>query len=248
MFLPFHDQNALKLIPFQRVTVALIIANIIVFVGQIISGAEGTEELWLRLGFIPGAFFGTQAPIPGTAEVPGAITLISYSFLHGDALHLGGNMLFLWIFGDNIEDALGHWRFLLFYMLGAAAAALSEGLLGGNPYVPLIGASGATSACLGAYIMLHPRVRIWILLLMRIPIPLPAYGVIGLWVAMQLVFAFTQMDAGTAWFAHLGGFVAGALLVIFMRKPSVELFDGWRKPGAPTVAPSPWAKGDDNQQ
>lgn len=251
MFVPLHDNNTLRVIPFQRVTVGLLVLNVAVFAWQVLGGHGSSQEMWIRLGFVPSEFFGDAAALPAYGQVPEAVTLISYSFLHGDFLHLAGNMLFLWIFGDNVEDALGHWRFLLFYCLGAAAAALSEGLLGAAPNAPLIGASGATAACLGAYLVLHPRVRIWILLLMRIPIPLPAYGVIGLWVIMQIVFAATGLDPSTAWFAHLGGFLAGALMVVVLRRPEVPLLDGLRKANAlmPTNSTqlkdqthSPWAE------
>jgi hypothetical protein len=119
--------------------------------------------------------------------VPEEATYITYAFLHGDIFHLGGNMLFLWVFGDNVEDALGHLRFLLFYLLCAAAGALMHGLLGPDSQVPLIGASGAVAGVVAAYLMLHPRVKVWILAFGRIPLRIPAYIALGLWILFQLV-------------------------------------------------------------
>ena len=225
MFVPLRDRNSLKTIPFQRATVGLIVVNTAIFVLELLIGPARGEALWAGLGFTPADLFASDATPADTWHAPALVTLLTHSFLHQNIWHLGGNMLFLWVFGDNVEDALGSLRFLVFYVLAGAAAALCEGVFGPNPDLPLIGASGAISGCIGAYLLLYPKSKIWILLFFRIPLLLPAYVVVGIWVATQLVYAATGLDAGTAWFAHLGGFVAGGLLLILMRKPGVHLFN-----------------------
>jgi membrane associated rhomboid family serine protease len=146
-------------------------------------------------------------------------------FLHASWLHLIGNMLFLWVFGDNVEDATGHFRFLLFYLACGAVAALAHSFVLPESELPLVGASGAVAGVIGAYLILHPRVRIWVLLLWRIPVRLSAMWVIGVWIAIQLVNALTVQGDGVAWWAHVGGLAAGAILILFLRRPGVALFD-----------------------
>lgn len=227
VFLPLHDRNKLKVIPFQRVTAGLIAVNVAVFLVQLATGADRSYEFIASFGFTPVELMGLPTPATlGPFELPAVATLFTYSFFHGDFMHLAGNMLFLWIFGDNVEDALGHVRFLLFYLVGGAAAALAEAAFGAAGDVPLIGASGAISACLGAYLLLYPKVRIWVLVLMRLPIPLPAYGVIAVWVITQIAFILTSEDMGVAWWAHLGGFAAGMALVWPLRHRRAPGADG----------------------
>src|SRR5690606_44977 len=144
---------------------------------------------------------------------------------HGDLLHLGGNMLFLWVFGDNVEDALGHWRFLFFYLAGAAAGAFPHQLVLPQSRVPLIGASGAIAAVVAAYVMLHPRVKLWVLFLGRIPLRLPALIPLGLWIGYQFLMLATTPAELVSWPAHAGGIVAGAIMVLFLRREGVPLFD-----------------------
>lgn len=157
--------------------------------------------------------------------MPEGATYITYAFLHADFWHLAGNMVFLWVFGDNIEDAMGHIRFLVFYLLCAAAGAYAHGLLDPTSQAPLIGASGAVAGIVTAYLMLHPRVRVWVLVLGRIPIPLPAFIPLALWIAYQFFRVVTDHDSGVSWAAHIGGILAGIILVIFMKRRSVPLFD-----------------------
>ena len=116
-------------------------------------------------------------------------SLVTYAFLHGSWMHLGGNMLFLWVFGDNVEDALGHGRFLVFYLLCAAAAGYGHALTEPVSIAPLIGASGAVAGVIGAYLVLHPKVRVWVLAFGRLPLRLPAAWVLSAWIAFQLVMA-----------------------------------------------------------
>ncbi len=146
-------------------------------------------------------------------------------FLHGGGLHLGGNMLFLWVFGDNIEDAMGHGRFILFYLLGGIAAGLIQTLAGPSSQVPTIGASGAVAAVLGAYLILHPRAKILVPIVI-FPVYLPAVFVLLLWIGFQVFTALGGGGGGVAWWAHIGGFVTGALLIVPFRHNSLPLFGG----------------------
>ncbi|GIW25463.1 rhomboid family intramembrane serine protease [Meiothermus sp.] len=155
-------------------------------------------------GFVPARF---GADVWG--EWP---TLFSSMFLHGSLLHILGNLWFLWVFGDNIEDRLGHGRFLLFYLLGGVAAALIQGLVSGfSSDTPMIGASGAISALLGAYIVLYPRALI-LSLIGWIPVPIPAVLYLGYWLLIQFVGDFMG-EEGIAFWAHIGGFLAGVVLI-----------------------------------
>jgi membrane associated rhomboid family serine protease len=160
-------------------------------------------------------------------------------------------MLFLWVFGDNVEDALGHFRFLVFYLACAVAGAFAHGIAAPDSQAPLIGASGAIAGVVAAYLMLHPRVKIWVLALGRIPLRLPASIVLVLWIGFQLFMMVAGGDDEISWAAHLGGVVAGAVLVVFMRRRGVPLFDrGIVTPQAVETAPaeasepapSPWGR------
>jgi membrane associated rhomboid family serine protease len=232
-FIPVWDHNPVEKIHFQAVTLALIAANIIIFV-VFQSGAVTAANAYSIFGYalIPAellnaGFFGdaTYQVFGGQAQVPERLTLVSYMFLHGSILHLAGNMAFLWVFGDNVEDAMGHIRFLLFYIMCGVFAGLAHTLAVPGSEQPLIGASGATSGVVAAYLMLHPKVRLWVLALPFFPLRISAGVALGIWVAFQLYSLFFSADSHTAWWAHIGGLGAGALLVLFMRRPGVPLFD-----------------------
>ncbi|MFZ1989175.1 MAG: rhomboid family intramembrane serine protease [Alphaproteobacteria bacterium] len=228
MFVPLRDRNSLKTIHFQRVTVGLIVINTIIYLIGLLAGTDIDSALWGNLGFVPTHLFTATSAAPSDWpdwHVPALLTLLTHTFFHENFWHLAGNMLFLWVFGDNVEDALGSRRFLAFYLIGGLAAGLCEGLAGPNPDLPLIGASGAISACIGAYLLLYPRSKIWILLFFRIPVLLPAYWVGIIWVVTQVGYMALMLDRGTAWFAHLGGLIAGMILVVVMRRPGVHLFN-----------------------
>lgn len=238
LFIPVWDRNPLVKIRFQVVTLALVAANIIIYV-VFQSGAVAPASLESILGFalIPAellnaGFFGDSSyeVFGGQVQVPERLTLVSYMFLHGSIMHLAGNMAFLWVFGDNVEDAMGHVRFLLFYLMCGIFAGLAHTLAAPGSPQPLIGASGATSGVIAAYLMLHPKVRLWVLALPFFPLRLNAGVALGIWIAFQLYSLFFSADPHTAWWAHIGGLGAGALLVLFMRRPGVPLFD--RAPSA----------------
>ncbi len=243
MFVPLHDDNRLRSIKFQYVTVGLIVLNVLVF---LLEQTNFGDAVVASGALIPGELL-HAGPIAATGFVPEPLTLLSYMFFHGSLLHLGGNMLFLWVFGDNVEDAMGHARFLVFYLAcgvfaglvhtmianSSLAEPLTEltaaalGDLGTSPLaVPLIGASGAVAGVIAAYLMLHPRVQVWVLAFNAIPLRISAMFALGLWVVMQLVMVLFPQHGQVAWWAHIGGLVAGAVLVVFLRRPGVELFDG----------------------
>lgn len=226
MFIPIHDRNPLTIIPWQFVTLLLILLNMAVFLWQ-----EGLAEKALvasqyAWGMTPSVLWQQRMLPEGVAVIPEGLTLISYAFLHGGWLHLLGNMLFLWVFGDNIEDSMGHLRFLLFYLLCALAAALTHAVMDRGSEIPLIGASGAIAGILGAYLVLHPRVKVLVLMFGRLPLRLPVWLLLPLWFGFQFFsLSLTGGEDNTAWWAHIGGFIAGMLLIVPMRYKTVPLFD-----------------------
>ncbi len=227
MFVPLGDDNPLKVIPFQYVTVALIVVNFIVYGLDIATG----NALTASLAFVPAdmarsGLLQTDYPAAESAiAVPRSLTLLTYMFLHGDFLHIAGNMLFLWVFGDNVEDAMGHARFLVFYLIcGVVAALFHAAMVPGSQYA-LVGASGAVAGVIAAYLMLHPKVGVWVLVLKFIPLRITAALALGIWIATQFVMVALPDMGPIAWWAHIGGLIAGAVLVIFMRRPGVPLFD-----------------------
>ncbi len=224
MFLPLKDDNPLNRIGFQFVTVGLIAACTVVWIVQMAGGERFDAELIFRLGMIPVTILGELTREPDMVTVTPWLTVFTSMFLHGGFWHLLGNMIYLWIFGDNVEDAMGHWRFALFYLLCGAVAGLTHAAVEPASQIPAIGASGAVSGVLGAYFMLHPRRGVWILVFFM-PIRFPAWAVLGVWIGYQVINALADAGGGVAWYAHVGGFAAGALLVIPMRKRSVPLFD-----------------------
>jgi membrane associated rhomboid family serine protease len=236
LFVPLWDKNPIETLRFQFVTLGLVLANIVVFVcfsdtGPALLGAFSSERL-ASLAIIPRELLGYSAPEPASGVFPTApitfpegATLITYMFLHADWIHLIGNMLFLWTFGDNVEDAMGHLKFLMFYLMCGIFAGLVHVVSQSGSDVPLIGASGAVAGVIAAYLMLHPNVRVWCLVLFKIPIRLSAGVLLTAWIGLQIYNVATSAGGPTAWWAHIGGFIAGAILVLFMRRPNVPLFD-----------------------
>jgi membrane associated rhomboid family serine protease len=225
---PLKDDLRSRTFPFGTLT--LIAANLLVFlyqvslhVGAAAIGQEASAEFILEFGLVPCRLVGgcgtaTQFPPP-------LLTLFSSMFLHGGLLHIAGNMLYLWIFGNNVEDTLGHGRFLAFYLLAGAVAALAQTASEPKSAVPMVGASGAVAGVLGAYLILFPRATILTLLVIGFFIRLvhvPALIVLGFWFIVQSLsglLARTSVEAagGTAWFAHIGGFLSGMVLLFLMR-------------------------------
>ena len=216
------------------VTVGLIVLNVLVFLYQASLQGEGSPEgvraardFIFEFGLVPCRLMGACAP--GTSLLPPALTVLTSMFLHGGFLHVGGNMLYLWIFGDNVEDTLGHGRFAVFYLASGAAAAAAQTALSTASSLPMIGASGAVSGVLGAYLLLFPRANVLTVIVFGFFVRLvriPAVVMLGIWFLVQflgglVIWALASRGeaagGGTAWFAHLGGFVAGMALVFVLR-------------------------------
>jgi membrane associated rhomboid family serine protease len=225
MFIPLYDSNHLRSISLQYVTFALIALNVIAYLCTTVGGEQFTNAAVLGLGFIPSVVNQTAELAPQFVVIPEQFSYVSYAFLHADLLHLGGNMLFLWVFGDNVEDALGHLRYLAFYLLCAAAGALVHGMVAPASQEPLIGASGAIAGVVTAYLILYPKVKIWILAFGRIPLRIPAYIVLVLWILVQFVMFLAGGEDQISWACHIGGILAGAALVMILRRRGVPLED-----------------------
>lgn len=240
MFIPLHDANRLRFIKAQYVTVGLIAVNVIAYFWSVAGGWEATQAAAYSYGYIPSVAF-DHVDLPSElAVLPAEASYVTYAFLHGDLLHLGGNMLFLWVFGDNVEDAMGHLKFLAFYLLCAVAGAWFHGMMAPMSQVPLIGASGAVAGIVSAYLLLHPRVKIWVLVFGRLPLRIPAWIVLALWIGFQFVMFALAGEDQISWAAHIGGIVAGALLLLVLKRSEVPLLD--RRivtPQAAVVAPVP---------
>lgn len=226
MFIPLHDQNRLAHVPFPVVNLSLIAANVAAFLFVQNYGLEpAASASAFSHGLIPSVFLEMKELSPELRVLPDSLSVVTYAFLHGDWWHLIGNMLFLWVFGDNIEDALGHIKYLVFYLLCAAAGGLAYTISNIGSDVPLVGASGAVSGVVAAYLMLHPKVKVWVLVLGRVPLRLSAGLVLGAWVVYQVANAAFGPESQVAWSAHIGGLLAGCVLVVFMRRRGVPLFD-----------------------
>jgi len=228
VFIPLSDDNPLRSIHFQWVTIGLIAANVAAFAWQTVGLGQSTAASFavvpselMQVGIIGGP---ARGPYDALA-VPEGYTLLSYMFLHGDILHLLSNMLFLWVFGDNVEDAMGHIKFLVFYLVCGVAGGLAHSLALPVSKLPLIGASGAVAGVIAAYLILHPRVMVWVLAFRFIPLRISAAWVLGVWVVTQLFMVILNQADQIAWWAHVGGMVAGGILILFMRRPGVPLFD-----------------------
>jgi len=228
MFLPLYDVNPMRHLGRPYVNYGLILVTVLAFFvsGGIDEGA--VTEAAISLGLIPSVVNQVHVLPPELVLVPTEATYLTYAFLHGNLLHLGGNMLFLWVFGDNVEDAVGHGRYLAFYLLSAAGGGLAHSLVNPDSAIPLIGASGAVAGIVAAYLLLHPRVKLWVLVLGRIPLKLSAGWVLGAWVGFQVVNVFLAVpgEDNIAWWAHIGGFASGAVLILVMRRRGVPLLDG----------------------
>jgi membrane associated rhomboid family serine protease len=234
MIFPIGDDNADR-VRTPYVTYLFIALNVLVFV--FLQGLGTNEQFTYAFSLVPEEIRtgediarsvpvqigGQTTPIPlQPTPVHVYLTLLTSMFMHGSLMHLFGNMLFLWIFGDNVEDDLGHGRYVGFYLLtgvlASVAHVVSTFTLGDNPFIPTLGASGAISGVLGGYLVLHPHRRVRVIM-MRMLTTVPAYVAVGLWFVFQLISAFgvigqgPQSGGGVAFMAHIGGFIAGVALV-----------------------------------
>ena len=227
--IPLHDDNPTEITPV--VTIAFIAACVLVFFYQVSLPPKPGELFVYQYGAIPAAVFG-HAQLPAElVALPALGTLLSSMFLHGGWMHLIGNMLYLWIFGNNIEDVMGHVKFVIFYVTCGVLAALSHAMIDPNSTVPMVGASGAISGILGSYILLYPRARVMVLVPLGFfmhTLYVPAGIVLGLWFLMQLLsggMSLGHEGGGVAFFAHIGGFVAGLVLIGLFKHPHVKFFN-----------------------
>jgi membrane associated rhomboid family serine protease len=224
---PIADDNPRLETPV--VTWSIIAVCVLVFFWQLSLGTTGGEIAVYEYGMIPARLFGAAQLQPELVAVPAWATVFTSMFMHGGWLHIGFNMLFLWIFGDNVEDSMGHGRYLAFYLVCGIAAALTQALVNSDSTVPMIGASGAISGVLGAYLLLHPHATVRTIVFLGFFVTmmhLPALVVLGLWFLLQLFNAALSSSGapGVAFWAHIGGFVAGMALVPLFKKSGVKLF------------------------
>ena len=221
--LPLKDNNPTHITPY--VTYALIAANVLVFLIMLMLPDDLEGRTKFSLGAIPAVIFQIKDIAAQDAILPSSVdflSILSSQFLHAGWWHLIGNMLYLWVFGDNIEDAMGHVRFLIFYLLCGTGAALINAGMDPNSVIPTIGASGAISGVLGAYLLLYPRARVMVFAFYML-LPLPAFLVLGLWILMQVANLGGGGASNIAWWAHIGGFAVGMMLVLLFKYRHVKI-------------------------
>ena len=253
---PIRDDNPHFLTPY--VTFAIIGVNALVWLAIQGMGSEPSlSQSVCTLGLIPGEVLGTLPAGtrfelgPGAACVLGGSswhTIVTSMFLHGGWLHILSNMWFLWIFGNNVEDSMGHARFAIFYLLCGLAAAALQMAADPRSGVPMVGASGAIGGVMGGYVLLYPRVRVHMLIFLGFfvtTVAVPAVFMLGYWFLLQLLGGFGSVageGGGVAFWAHIGGFVAGALLITIFRDPVLlarHPYHGWRQGNSPS---QPWRR------
>ena len=213
--IPLKDDNPTSKKP--TVTYFLIIFCVLIFFIEISSQSYKSGELFYSYGLIPSVLMGhDQLPVDLYA-LPAYLTIFSSMFMHGGFMHLIGNMLYMWIFADNIEDNLGHTKFLIFYLLAGIGAAMTQVLMDTHSQIPMVGASGAIGGVLGAYLINHPNARVLVLIpfgFFSQLIKIRALYVLGFWFILQ----FISSGGGVAYAAHIGGFVSGMILILFFNK------------------------------
>ena len=227
--IPLRDINPTA--RFAIITLLLVIANTAVFLYKLTLGQTEGELFVSSFALIPARLF--SAEVFYDKALPAAATILTSMFLHGGIPHIAGNMLYLWIFGNNVEDDMGRLRFILFYLLCGTAAAMTHALLNRSSIIPMIGASGAVSGVLGAYLLLYPRARVVTLVFFGFfirTIELPALIVLGSWFVVQFFSALyaSSSGGGIAWYAHVGGFVAGMVLIGLFKRSGVPYGGGRR--------------------
>jgi membrane associated rhomboid family serine protease len=246
--IPLQDDNPTTRTPI--VTVALIAACVLVYLWQMSLGPQAGQAAVYSFGFIPAVVFEGVALPAELVRVPAGLTLLTSMFLHGGFMHLAGNMLYLWVFGNNIEDVCGHLRFVLFYLLCGLVAALAQALPNPASEIPMIGASGAISGVLGAYLLLFPHARVRVLIPLGLVFftTVRAGWLLGFWFVFQLLSGLGTRSAGggVAFWAHVGGFIAGLALILVLRDKQFRSRLGNRRRGRSRLPettrrrPGPW--------
>ena len=246
LILPIYDDTPRSRTAF--VTYGLIALCTVVFLWQLDQGERAQRAIAYAYGMVPAVLFGKAALPHHLQLLPPWLTLITSMFLHGGWLHLIGNMLYLWLFGRGVESAMGTVRYLLFYLICGIAAALTQALIDPASEIPMVGASGAIAGTLGAYLVLHPRgnvvVFVWIFIFVRL-VTVPAVILLGLWFLMQLLsgLSATAGEGGVAFWAHVGGFVLGIVLLPVFRRSDVGMLQPRRSrpfAAAPPRRRGPW--------
>ena len=222
--IPISDDNPVRLT--AVVNWAIIGICVAVFLWELSLGS-GADAAVFALGFKPDVLFQGDVTLA-------AVTILTSMFIHGGFLHIGGNMLYLWIFGNNIEDAMGHLRYAIFYLISGFAAALTLALMDPGSNLPMVGASGAISGVLAAYVLIYPRARITVIVPLGIifyPMKISAVWVVGFWFVLQLLSAALNNPGqpGVAWWAHVGGFLVGGALTPLFKSAHVPLFGDVRR-------------------
>jgi membrane associated rhomboid family serine protease len=228
--IPLRDDNPSGTAPI--VTIVFIVMCVLVFLWQLSFGPQGGQRIVYALGVVPASLLGQGQLPPELSLVSPWMTVFTSMFMHGGWMHLIGNLLYLWIFGDNVEDSMGHGRFVVFYLLCGIAAVLAQALPDPSSTIPMIGASGAISGVLGAYLLLYPHARV----LVAIPLGfflhtmrIPAGLVLVLWFGLQLFSSAMAQpgQGGVAFRAHIGGFIAGMILIPLFKQRRVRLRLPW---------------------
>jgi membrane associated rhomboid family serine protease len=239
--IPVYDENHVAPHGFRPwLTWSLVGANAIVFIYLATLPAFAFQILAYHFGIVPGFITGAIGVDDAGLIIPPILTLVTYTFFHASWLHLAANMIFLWVFGDDIEAATGHLRFIFFYLVSGLAGGLAHIAYDPTALVPLVGASGAVAGVIGAYLVLHPWANVTMLVLGIVTVRLRALWVIGIWIMWQIANAvWIQPDNQIAYWGHLGGLMTGALLVVVLRRRGVRLFEylPWRDYVSPPRVP-----------
>jgi membrane associated rhomboid family serine protease len=228
--IPLRDDNP-SFRP-QIVTVSFIVICVLVWLWQLSFGEQGGQRIVYALGVVPASLLGQQQLPPELSLVAPWMTVFTSMFMHGGWMHLIGNMLYLWVFGDNVEDSMGHGRFVVFYLLCGAAAVFAQALPEPSSTIPMVGASGAISGVLGAYLLLYPHARVLVAIPLGIilhTMRIPAGFVLVLWFGLQLLSSAMAQpgQGGVAFRAHIGGFIAGMILIPLFKQRQARLRLPW---------------------
>jgi membrane associated rhomboid family serine protease len=223
--IPLKDDNPTINKPIIRNYI--LVTCIIVFIFQIISPSYQSGEIFFSYGLIPSVLLGTEQLPQDLYVIPATATIFTSMFMHGGFMHLIGNMLYLWIFADNIEDDLGRTKFIIFYLLSGIGAAMAQVFADVNSQVPMIGASGAIGGILGAYLINYPNSRVLVLIPLGFfsqIIKIKALYVLGFWFVLQFINSSLSSGAagGVAYAAHIGGFITGIILILFFNKKKIK--------------------------
>jgi membrane associated rhomboid family serine protease len=227
--IPLHDDNPTSIKPL--VSIIFIVLCCLVYFWESSLGSQ-VEQAIYSLGVIPAILLGSQSLPVEIAMIPAWLTIFTSMFMHGGWMHLGGNMLYLWIFGNNVEDSMGHVKFVIFYILCGIAAVFAQVIPNPGSTIPMVGASGAISGVLGAYMLLYPHAKVLVLIPFGVfsrTMRISALYVLAMWFGLQLFSSIGSgsQQGGVAFGAHIGGFIAGMLLIPFFRNKNFAINYPW---------------------